>query len=449
MAQLPLSEQFRWAEEVPDDYLSGILQTPPDSGQPVGQLAALATLNQRESVPGNVNAPPATVKDQVLARAQGSPMPPQAMPPQGYGHGGVVSHRRGFDEGTGAGTVSAEDEDEWTDLIFDPDDPWDYVAAGLTASGIGAGAGLGLKSLNVLRKARNFLPGGGVRSAIKQGWDRVGGAAGRVLGAGRSQPRTIPTPYSPPITNPYRVALERAAGKRGLKIGGAGLGLYAANRMGSGETPVGVPEVAEAVPDPARVTTPGGVQGIPREDPAYLQYLEDMFTQDASVDDTSRNLMGGITPEMGLAGAAALIAPGDPQQNLSNFFAQMSAMGIQNEDRDWRQTQELNKQKLQAALGIMREQGDRDRASERAYWNMARMEQSFNEGLIEYVSDRIDALREQGVDIEDPMVLAAYRNRFEQEYMSAMNAGPVADRSSLDVAQGAARGGLIRGTLEV
>ena len=395
MAQLPLSEQFRWAEEVPDDYLSGILQAPLIAGNPWVSLRLWRPSTRGNPSLDNVNAPPATVKDQVLARAQGSPMapqamPPQAMPPQGYGHGGVVSHRRGFDEGTGAGTVSAEDEDEWTDLIFDPDDPFDYVAAGLTASGIGAGAGLGLKSLNVMNKLRKFLPGGGVRSAIKQGWDRAGGAVGRALGAGRDLPRTMPiSPYANPIRNPYRTAAEMAAGKRGLKIGGAGLGLYAANRMGSGETPVGVPEVTEAVAGPATGNTPGGGQDLHYEDPAYLQYLEGLFTQDASVDDTSRNLIGSITPEMGLQGAAALIAPGDPQQNWSNFFAEMSRMGIQNEDRVWREAQALNAQKLQAALGL----GDMER---RMAYDQARLDQEAIEMQIEgnrerqkYIAERL------------------------------------------------------------
>ena len=39
-------------------------------------------------------------------------------------------------------------------VLFDPSDPLDYLSAGLTASGIGAGLGLGLKGIRTVRKGK-------------------------------------------------------------------------------------------------------------------------------------------------------------------------------------------------------------------------------------------------------------------------------------------------------
>ena len=46
---------------------------------------------------------------------------------------------------------------DFTDVLFDPEDPIDMGAAGIAATGVGVPAAAGIKTLNTGRKAANLL----------------------------------------------------------------------------------------------------------------------------------------------------------------------------------------------------------------------------------------------------------------------------------------------------
>ena len=477
MAQLPFPEQFYMAEGVGSPYLESVLSGPEDGPAPIGQLAAMAVLNKRGSIPPDVQVPQGTVKDRILHGLPGAPpteypdssrrvegatavpsgMPP--MPPRGMGHGGIVrgydtggiaSALRGFNEGTGDSTVSVDDD--WWKLIFDPTDPVDVAAAGLTLTGGGAAAGIPLKSLNVLRKVRKFLPGGGFGPAIKRGWDWAGGAVGRALGAGRDLPRTMPiSPYANPIRNPYRTAAEMAAGKRGLKYGGAGLGAYAANRMGSDGSPVPVGEGAgEVSKEAGAVLDPGADPGSEAYVPSgYEQYLMDMFDQGSSVDQGSS---GGMTAKEGLRIAGALMDPAaSAQARWGNVFNVAAESLRDREARGDRLRREDNARKLQTALTLHGEESNRAYDQRRLALSSRDAEDEYNRGRLEYIQDGLKGLVGTVIAPDDIDAITAAKNRLGNEYDLAMNPRLAQElkRKDLesDAPQKRARGGLIRGTL--
>ena len=136
---------------------------------------------------------------------------------------------------TGKSIQDLEDEittkiaTETSRVIFDPTDPLDYLSAGLTLTGVGTAAGLGLKSLRAGRKGIKAKQNvsklkqlGELLNPLKKkpvGTQRIVQPPGMV---GPSQVNTIPAPGLPFTLKPAQSLIYGGEGVQALDVGLAG-----------------------------------------------------------------------------------------------------------------------------------------------------------------------------------------------------------------------------------
>ena len=137
------------------------------------------------------------------------------------------------------------------------------------------------------------------------------------------------------------------------------------------------------------------------------------------------------------------------QARWGNVFNVAAESLRDREARGDRLQQQDNTRKLQAALGLLREEGDRAYNQSTLDRSAAASTLSRRQGRLKYIQDGLKGLVGTVIAHDDIDAITAAKNRLGREYDLAMNP-ELAVRGNApegDAPRKVARGGLIRGTL--